>query len=159
MRTTQRIVSFLPSATEVVCALGLGEQLVGITHECDYPSEVAGKPVVVRNVLPIETMTQPEIDLAVAQRMREGLSLYQVDEELLVELAPDLILTQNLCRVCAPSGNEVGEALKLLANKPEILWLTPRSLADIEENLRELGQATGSAKKAEELENQVSQQI
>ena len=111
MRTTLRIVSFLPAATEMVCALGLGEQLVGITHECDYPSEVAGKPVVVRNVLPIETMSQPEIDAAVAQRMRAGLSLYQVDEELLVVLAPDLILTQNLCQVCAPSGNEVAEAL------------------------------------------------
>jgi len=151
MRTTQRIVSFLPAATEMVCALGLGEQLVGITHECDYPSEVAGKPVVVRNVLPIETMSQPEIDAAVAQRMRSGLSLYQVDEELLVELAPDLILTQNLCQVCAPSGNEVAEALKLLPKKPEVLWLTPKSLADIADNLVELGQATSRVKEAEEL--------
>ena len=151
MRTTQRIVSFLPSATEMVCALGLGEQLVGITHECDYPSEVAGKPVVVRNVLPIETMSQPEIDAAVAQIMREGLSLYQVDEELLVELAPDLILTQSLCQVCAPSGNEVAEALKLLPKKPEVLWLTPKSLADIADNLGELGQATSRVKEAQEL--------
>src|SRR5437870_13211165 len=69
--TSARIVSFLPSATEMACALGLGNQLVGITHECDYPPEVQGKPIVVRNVLPIETMSQPEIDAAVTQRMRD----------------------------------------------------------------------------------------
>ncbi len=132
-------------------ALGLGDQVVGITHECDYPPEVEGKPVVVRNVLPIETMSQPEIDVAVAQRMRDGLSLYQVDEKLLQELAPDIILTQDLCQVCAPSGNEVTQALNLLPKKPRVLWLTPKSLEEIFDNLRELGQATGRVKEAEEL--------
>ncbi len=151
MTDTQRIVSFLPSATEMACALGLSDQLVGITHECDYPQEVASKPVVVRNVLPVENMTQVEIDKAVAQRMRAGLSLYQVDEELLAELAPDLILTQDLCQVCAPSGNEVTQALKLLPKEPRILWLTPRSLAEIWGNLCDLGQATGRGKEASEL--------
>ena len=149
--TSARIVSFLPSATEMACALGLGDQLVGITHECDYPPEVQGKPIVVRNVLPIETMSQPEIDAAVTQRMRDGLSLYQVDEKLLQELAPDMIITQDLCQVCAPSGNEVTQALNLLPKKPQILWLTPKSLEGIFENLRELGQASGRVKEAEEL--------
>jgi len=151
MHTTQRIVSFLPSATEMVCALDLGDQLVGITHECDYPSTVQGKPVVVRNVLPIEEMSQPEIDQAVAERLRDGLSLYQVDEKLLQELAPDIIITQDLCQVCAPSGNEVSQALNLLPKKPQILWLTPKSLAEIFDNLRELGQATDRLKAAEQL--------
>lgn len=151
MIAARRIVSFLPSATEMVCALGLSDQLVGITHECDYPPEVKDKPVVVRNALPIETMTQREIDVAVTQRMRDGLSLYLVDERLLQELAPDLILTQNLCQVCAPSGNEVSQLLTSLSKKPEVLWLTPRSLAEIAGNLRELGQATGRLKEAEEL--------
>jgi iron complex transport system substrate-binding protein len=149
--TSARIVSFLPSATEMACALGLGDQLAGITHECDYPPEVKGKPVVVRNVLPIEKMSQPEIDAAVTQRMRDGLSLYQVDEKLLQELAPDIILTQDLCQVCAPSGNEVTQALELLPKKPKILWLTPKSLEEIFDNLRELGQATGRVKEAEGL--------
>jgi len=149
--TRARIVSFLPSATEMACALGLGDQLVGITHECDYPPEVEGKPVVVRNVLPIEKMSQPEIDAAVARRMRDGLSLYQVDEKLLRELAPDIIMTQDLCQVCAPSGNEVTQALELLSKKPQILWLTPKSLEEIFDNLRELGRATGHAREAEEL--------
>ncbi len=146
-----RIVSFLPSATEMAFALGLGDQLVGITHECDYPPEVEGKPVVVRNVLPIEKMSQPEIDVAVTQRMRDGLSLYQVDEKLLQELAPDIIITQNLCQVCAPSGNEVTQALNLLPKKPQILWLTPKSLEEIFDNLRELGEATDRIKEAQEL--------
>jgi iron complex transport system substrate-binding protein len=151
MTGSARIVSFLPSATEMACALGLGDQLVGITHECDYPPEVEGKPVVVRNVLPIEKMSQPEIDAAVTQRMRDGLSLYQVDEKLLQDLAPDIILTQDLCQVCAPSGNEVTQVLKLLPKKPQVLWLTPKSLEEILDNLRELGQATGRVKEAEVL--------
>ena len=151
MRTALRIVSFLPSATEMACALGLSDQLAGVTHECDYPPEVVGKPVVVRNALPIETMSQSQVDLAVGQRMRDGLSLYEVDEKLLQELAPDLILTQNLCQVCAPSGNEVSQAVNLLPKKPQILWLTPRSLEEIFGNLRELGEATDRAKEAEEL--------
>jgi iron complex transport system substrate-binding protein len=151
MTTAQRIVSFLPSATEMACALGLEEQLVGITHECDYPPAVKAKPVVVRNVLPIETMSQDEIDAAVAARIHEGHSLYQVDEELLRQLAPDLILTQDLCQVCAPSGNEVSAALNLLSPKPEILWLTPNSIEEIFGNIRDLGAATGRAKEATQL--------
>jgi iron complex transport system substrate-binding protein len=135
----------------MACALGLSDQLVGITHECDYPPEITGKVVVVRNVLPIEQMSQREIDEAVAQRMKDGLSLYQVDGDLLRELAPDLILTQDLCQVCAPSGNEVSQVLNLLPKKPRILWLTPNSLEEIADNVRELGEATGRTKEAEEL--------
>ncbi|HEY2963812.1 MAG TPA: ABC transporter substrate-binding protein [Pyrinomonadaceae bacterium] len=146
-----KIVSFLPSATEMACALGLADSIVGITHECDYPSEIKSKPVVVRNVLPIERMSQSEIDRAVAERIREGLSLYQIDEDLLRRLAPDLILTQNLCQVCAPSGNEVSQVIKALPEAPKILWLTPQSLAEIFDNVRELGAATGRAAEAEQL--------
>src|SRR5678815_4826323 len=146
-----RIVSFLPSATEMACALGLEDQLVGITHECDYPAHVKTKPVVVRNVLPIETMSQSEIDRAVAERIRNGQSLYEIDEQLLRELAPDLILTQNLCQVCAPSGNEVSQVLKALPQAPQILWLTPQSLNEIFENVRDLGAATGRSAEAAAL--------
>jgi len=149
--TAQRIVSFLPSATEMLCALGLEDQLVGITHECDYPSSVKGKPVVVRSAVPVETMTQMEIDQAVTERLQNGLSVYQVDEKLLQAVAPDLILTQDLCQVCAPSGNEVTQALNLLPKKPQILWLTPKSLQQINDNLREIGEATGHLQQAEEL--------
>jgi iron complex transport system substrate-binding protein len=151
MKAAQRIVSFLPSATEIACALGLADRLVGVTHECDYPLEIVGKPIVVRNALPIETMSQGEIDQAVAQRIRLGRSLYEVDEVLLKALAPDLILTQDLCQVCAPSGNEVSQALSLLPRKPQILWLTPHSLEQIAGNVSDLGAATGRSKEAEDL--------
>jgi iron complex transport system substrate-binding protein len=147
----QRIVSFLPSATEIACALGLADAIVGITHECDYPPEIKRKPVVVRNALPIETMSQSEIDRAVAERMRSGQSLYQIDEALLRRLAPDLILTQDLCQVCAPSGNEVSQVLKALPHAPQILWLTPQSLSEIFDNVRELGATTGRTAEAERL--------
>lgn len=147
--TVQRIVSFLPSATEMVCALGLEERLVGITHECDYPPSVKCKPVVVSNAVPVERMAESEIDKAVSERIQNGLSVYQVDEKLLRELAPDLILVQDLCDVCAPSGNEVSRALKVLANRPEIVHLSPKSLSGILQNLREVGQAAGCPEKAE----------
>ncbi len=147
----QRIVSFLPSATEMACALGLIDRLVGVTHECDYPQEIKRKPIVVWSAIATERMSLRDIDLAVSERLRSGLSLYLVEEELLRNLAPDLILTQNLCQVCAPSGNELSQALKSLEIKPEILWMTPKSLADIDDNLRELGQATGRTEAAEAL--------
>ena len=148
MVDTPRIVSFLPSATEMICALGLGDRLLGVTHECDYPPEIVGKPIVVRSVLAIENMSQSEIDSAVTQRLRNGLSLYRVDEPLMQEIAPDLILAQDLCQVCAPSGNEVSQLLKTLPTKPHILWLTPKSLEQIFDNLRDLGEATGRSKVA-----------
>jgi len=143
----------------MACALGLADSIVGITHECDYPPEVMSKPVVVRNVLPIERMSQSEIDRAVAERIRSGESLYQIDEQLLRELAPDLILTQDLCQVCAPSGNEVSQVLKALPKAPQILWLTPQSLDEIFDNVRELGAATDRIDAAETLINDCLQRL
>jgi iron complex transport system substrate-binding protein len=151
MAPAKRIVSFLPSATEIVCALGLEDQLVGITHECDYPLSVKGKPVVVSSAVPVESMTEAEIDKTVSERVRAGLSVYQVDEVLLRQLAPDLILAQDLCEVCAPSGNEVGRALKVLSQEPEILFLTPKSVKGILQNLRDVGQVAGRLEAAQRL--------
>src|ERR1700759_793427 len=151
MAETRRIVSFLPSATEMACALGLSDQLLGVTHESRCPPQVLEKPVVVRNVLPIESMSQAEIDVAVTQRLRDGLSLYRVEEALMQDIAPDLILTQDLCQVCAPSGNEISQLLTSLPSKPQGLWLTPRNIEEIFGNLRELGEATGRSEAAEEL--------
>ena len=151
MVAVQRIVSFLPSATEMICALGLGDRLMGITHECDYPPEIMGKPIVVRGVLPTENMTQSEVDYAVTERLRNGQSLYRVDEAMIRAISPDLIVTQDLCQVCAPSGNEVTQLLKLLPSKPQILRLTPKSIEQIFANVRDLGEATDLRHKAEVL--------
>jgi iron complex transport system substrate-binding protein len=133
----------------MVCVLGLEEKLLGLTHECDFPGSIKGKPVVVKSAIPVEQLSEPQIDTAVSERLSAGLSVYQVDEVLLKSLAPDLILTQDLCQVCAPSGNEVRQALNALPNRPEILWLTPRTLAEIADNLREVARATGTTERAE----------
>ena len=146
----QRIVSFLPAATEMIYAFGLGDRLAGVTHECDYPPEAQRKQVVVRSILP-DGLTQRQIDEAVSARLKQGQSLYEADAEALTRIAPDLIITQELCSVCAPSGNEISQLLKILPGKPEILWLTPKTIDGIFDNLREIGNATGRAAKAESL--------
>src|SRR5437763_10214167 len=131
MTVAPRIVSLLPSATEMICALGLGDQLVGVTHECDFPQLVHNKPKVVHNALPIETMTEREIDEAVSQRFREGLGLYVLDMELIERLQPDIIVTQSLCEVCAPSKNEIAQLLSFLTISPRILYQTPHSISEV----------------------------
>ena len=147
--TARRIVSFLPSATEMVYALGLEDRLLGVTHECDYPEAARAKPVVVRTTLAVETMSQRDIDVEVTARLRSGASLYSVEEARMRQIQPDLILTQDLCQVCAPSGNEVTQILSSLRSKPKVLYLTPRSLDGIFENLREIGEAAGRVEAAE----------
>ena len=149
--TELRLISFLPSATEMVFALGLGERLVGVSNECDFPAAAKTKPVVVKPVLPLEKMSLCEIDAAVAERIGSGQDLYQVDERLLEQLAPTHILTQALCQVCAPSGNEITRALAALPVQPQILCFTPHSIAEIFRDLRELGAVTGHLAQAEEL--------
>src|SRR6201984_3254906 len=135
----------------MVFALGLGDRLVGVSNECDFPVAAKTKPVVVKPVLALEKMSLCEIDAAVAKRIGSGQNLYKVDERLPEQLAPTHILTQALCQVCAPSGNEITRALAALPVKPKILWLTPRTIAEIFGNLRELGAATGRLAQAEEL--------
>jgi len=148
-----RLVSLLPSATEMACALGLADQLLGITHCCDYPPEIRGKPLVVHGNIPVDDLSLGEIDRAVSAALGCGESLYHVDEQLLRELAPTHILTQDLCQVCAPAGNEVTRALKALPTQPQVLWMSPHSIAEIHDNLRELGQTTGRETEAEQLIN------
>lgn len=127
----------------MVYSLGLGDQLLGVTHECDYPAAAKTKEVVVRSAIAMEGRTPQEIDKAVSRAIKAGQSIYAVDEALVKDLAPDLILTQDLCQVCAPSGNEIGRLLKHLPLSPKIVWLTPTCLPDIFENLKQIGEATG----------------
>jgi iron complex transport system substrate-binding protein len=138
-----RIVSFLPAGTEIIHALGAGDELVGRSHECDYPASVLNLPVVSRPALKLDNASPEDIDRAVAERIETGASMYEIDEALLRELEPDVIVTQNLCRVCAPSGNELSRAVKSFDVIPEILFLTPRNLAEIDQNIRDVGKAIG----------------
>src|SRR3954462_8303686 len=146
-----RIVSFLPAGTEIAYAIGAGDLLVGRSHECDYPPEVQSLPVVSRPALDLDGMSQEQIDRAVATKLKSGDSLYEVDEVLLRELAPDVVLTQDLCQVCAPSGTELTRALKELPSKPEVLYLTPQTIADIEDNILDVGIAVDRKEVAESL--------
>ena len=146
-----RIVSFLPAATEITYALGAGADLVGRSHECDYPPQVRSLPVVSKPALPLEGLSQREIDKAVAAHLATGESLYQVDEVLLDELHPDIVFTQDLCQVCAPSGNELSRALRDMSHPPQVLSLTPRNLAEIDENILAIGEATGRSDAARTL--------
>lgn len=127
----------------MVHALGAGAELVGRSHECDYPDSVVELPVVSRPTLDLEGASSDAIDLAVAGSMNSGDTLYRIDEVLLRDLRPDVILTQNLCRVCAPSGDELTRAVRKFDLRPEVLFLTPRSIAEIEENIVAVGGAIG----------------
>lgn len=146
-----RIVSFLPAGTEMVYALGAGDELVGRSHECDYPSPVQALPVVSRPSLGLEDASPDAIDRAVAERLESGETLYAIDEVLLRELRPDVILTQNLCRVCAPSGDDLTRAVRKFDQRPEILFLTPRTIAEIEDNVAAVGKAIARGDEAEVL--------
>jgi len=145
-----RIVSLLPSATEIVYALGLGDALVGVTHECDYPANTRSKPIVTRSLIDHAGATSEEIDQAVRQLLGDGLSLYALDHAQLAQLAPDLILTQALCEVCAVSFGEVERAVRDVSDEfgriaPRVLSLEPNGLDDILATIRLVGAATGSA--------------
>src|SRR5687768_11432577 len=146
-----RIVSFLPAGTEIVHALGAGDELVGRSHECDFPASVQKLPIVSKPTIQLEGASAAGIDRAVADRLGTGESLYAIDEKLLEALRPDVILTQNLCRVCAPSGDELTRAVRKFRVRPEVLFLTPRSLAEIDENIIAVGGAIGREREASAL--------
>jgi iron complex transport system substrate-binding protein len=145
-----RICSLLPSATEIVCALGLEDSLVGISHECDYPPTVRAKPALIR---PRVDPSAPaaEIDRQVREVIGRGESLYAVDADLLLRLEPDLILTQDLCHVCAASPDDLAAVLARAPRPPRVLSLSPSSLRDVWANIRAVGQATGRLHEAENL--------
>jgi iron complex transport system substrate-binding protein len=144
----KRIVTTLPSATEIVALLGLQNELVGITHECDYPPEVRSKPIVMRSVFDSSGMTSRAIDDAVLERVTKGNSVYEIDEPLLRSLAPDLIITQELCEVCATPLREVSKTIAHLDPKPRILSLAPHNLEEVLEDVLRVGSATGRLDRA-----------
>lgn len=149
--SARRIVSFLPAATEIIFALGAQDLLVGVSHECDFPPRAKTLPVVSRPAVDLGGFTPSQIDATISDRIGRGESVYRIDERLLRELRPDCLVTQDLCQVCAPSGNELSVAVQSLERVPRILYLTPRSLADIDRNIIDLGEATGHAQAARAL--------
>jgi iron complex transport system substrate-binding protein len=145
-----RIASLLPSATEIVCALGLEESLVAVTHECDYPPSVRNKPVVTRSVLS-GNGSSAEIDRHIRELVHRGSSIYGLDAERLDRLHPDLILTQELCEVCAVSYPLVEQAARRRPDGPQLVSLEPESLDDVLEHIRLVGRLTSRDVEAGQL--------
>ena len=137
-----RIVSLLPSATEIVFALGLGDELVGVTHECDYPPEVRGLPVVTRSVHDLSGASSHHIHGLVEESMRSHAALYELDEAALAAAKPDLILTQELCRVCAVGYEQVNEVARRLEGEVTVLSLEPVSIEGIFNAIQAVGAMT-----------------
>ncbi len=151
MKKDLRIASLLPSATEIVCALGLEENLIGITHECDFPATVSGKPHLTASRISHETMSSKEIDHAVRSQLDGHGSIYDLNTDLLERLKPDLILTQELCDVCAVSYKTVLKAAKIYAAGAQVVSLEPNTIEDIFENIKTVGEICGVSVKAEEV--------
>ena len=138
-----RICTFLPSATEIVYMLGLGDSLYAVSHECDFPSAALNKPKVVRSRFDPDTLTSAEIDKLVTEMMTRGENIYEVDESALAEARPDLVITQQLCEVCAVSFEDVQRAVERLDSPPEVLSLDPHGINDVLEDILRVGNHTG----------------
>ena len=145
-----RIASLVPSATEALFALGVGDRVVAVTHECDYPPEALGLPRLTRSVIP-PNLEPGEIDARVRELTGRGEALYELDEAVLEELAPDLIVTQALCAVCAVSYDDVRAVAERLGSQPDVISLDPNTLGEVLDDLVRLGEATGDAASGERL--------
>ncbi len=153
-----RIVSLVPSATEMLFALGLGPDLVAVTHECDYPAAARDLPKVTRDVLPAG-LSAAEIDAAVKERTLAGESIYELDADALHDLAPDLIVTQALCSVCAVSFDDVRSLAEEIDSQPMVVSLDPHTVGEVLGDARTLAQATDRKDAAVELVAQAAARI
>ncbi len=151
-----RICSLLPSATEIAFALGLADQVVAVSHECDYPPEASNRPVLTKSAIHQKIHRSLEVDREVEQR---GGDIYEIDEKLLANLKPDLILTQELCHVCAVSYTRVKEAARVLDADTKIVSLEPTNLEEIVDNILLVGRMTNKLAEAEKLAAQMLRRI
>src|SRR5690242_9320704 len=153
-----RIVSLLPSATEILFALGLEREIVGVSHECDFPAAARSKPVVIHSRIP-EGTPPAEIDRMVRDFVSRGESLYAVDADLLERLEPDLIVTQDLCHVCAASPGDLAAALARFDRRPQVLCLNPQDLGDVWRDILWVGEETRHGAEAERLLKQIGERL
>ena len=153
-----RIVSLVPSATETLFALGLGPDVIAVTHECDYPPAVRELPKITRDVLPAD-LTTGEIDAAVKERTLAGESIYELDADLLHDLRPDLIVTQELCSVCAVSSDDVRAVAEEIDPQPRVISLDPHTIGEVLGDVRTLAQATDRKDAAVDLIRDASARI
>lgn len=143
-----KICSLLPGATEVIAALGLADHLVGISHECDYPPAIRTTPVMIRAVIDQEQMTSPDIDRAVTRAAAEHQSLYTLDDAMFRQAEPDLVITQDLCHVCAVTPSQLHRAIDSLPRRPHVLTLNAAALEDMLSDIERIGEATNTTSAA-----------
>src|SRR5687767_11755166 len=154
-----RICSLLPGATEIACALGLADEIVGVSHECDFPAAARTKPVMVKSRIDPTTLDSGEIDRQVGDLLRANRGLYVLDEDLFRNSQPDIILTQGLCDVCALDYNDVVRAARSLGKDPHIVSLDPHCLADVLNDVLRIGEATDRYRQAESLVQELKGRI
>ena len=153
-----RIVSLLPSATEILFALGFDKEVVGVSHECDFPPQVRTKRIVINSRIPHDA-SPSEIDRLVREYVSRGESLYAVDADSLEELAPDLIVTQDLCHVCAASPDDLATALSRFPQRPEVLCLNPLDLGDVWRDILWVGEESCRGPQAEALIKKIGMRL
>lgn len=154
-----RIVSFLPSATETLYGLGLGSDIVGVTHECNYPAAARKKPQVIRPSFDPARMTGREIDGKIVELVRSGGDIYVVDEAALKKADPDLIVAQGLCEVCSPFTKEIGRAVDMLGGRPEVLVLDPHDLDDVLVSIMDVAEKVGRVREGRKLVSSLQKRI
>ena len=154
-----RICSLLPSTTEIVCALGLSDSLVGITHECDYPSAISTVPVVTKSLIDHSSSSPNEINTHISEAVHSGSGIYSIDNKLLDQVSPQLILTQELCQVCAVAYSDVERCVSTLSGEQTILSFEPSTVQDILDTVTHIGKYTGSESAALALVEQAHDRV
>ena len=156
---SNRIVSFLPSATEILYELGVGDQVLAVTHECNYPKEASSKPRVIKSSFDPEKMTSHEIDNKVVELVHTQKDIYILDEQVLKKANPDLIVAQGICEVCSPYTREINRAVEILDGKPQVLILDPKNLDDILQNVIEVGNKVNKIREAQDFVAKLQERI
>ena len=155
----ERIVSFLPSATELLYEFGVDDKLFGVTHECKYPEGAKLKPQVISSVINSDDLSSNEINTVTCTLLNEGKNIFELNKENLIDANPDLIISQETCEVCAAYTNQVKSALEILPNKPELYSMDPHNLQEIIQSVTKLGQILNKEKKSVEIVNSLERRI
>ena len=156
---SQRIVTFLPSATELIYNLGADDKLFGVTHECNYPIDAKTKPRVISSVFDPALMSSKQIDDKICQLMTDGKEIYNLNEENLLNAKPDLIISQNICEVCSAHTEHVNMAMNMLEKKPEVYTMDPHNVDEILMSIKDISKMIGKEKEGNELINSLLKRL
>ncbi len=156
---SQRIVTFLPSATELIYNLGADDKLFGVTHECNYPIDAKTKPRVISSVFDPALMSSKQIDDKICQLMTDGKEIYNLNKENLLNAKPDLIISQNICEVCSAHTEHVNMAVNMLEKKPEVYTMDPHNVDEILMSIKDISKMIGKEKEGNELINSLLKRL